>query len=364
MTLSYLQVGLLISIPVALSGLFEPALGILSDIRRRRTLVLGGGVLFAGSVIMTGVSHGFWLLLLSFVLFYPASGAFVSLSQAELMDRAPSRRDQNMARWTFAGSVGAVAGPLALSLLAGKVFRYGSTRSAITPWRGLYLAAAAAAAGMVILAARFAFPPGRAPRPRAAGEHAPGFLDGLRGALAALKNPEVLRWLALLELANLMLDVLMGFIALYFVDAARASSRQAALAVTLWTGAGVIGDLALIPLLERMGGLRYLRASAAAVAVVFPCFLLVQPFAAKLALIALVGLLRAGWYAILQARLYGCLPGRSGAALALGNVSGLAGALIPIGVSALAQAAGIRAAMWTLMAAPVALLAALPRRRE
>ncbi len=333
-----------------LSGLFEPALGILSDIRRRRPLVLTGGIAFAASVILTAVSRDFWLLLLSFVLFYPASGAFVSLSQAELMDGAPTRRDQNMARWTFAGSVGAVAGPLALGLIAGSGFG----------WRGLYLCIGAMTAALVVLTARFGFPP--LARQGSGPEGAPSFLVGLRDALKALKNAEVLCWLVLLELANLMLDVLMGFIALYFVDVARASSRQAALAVTMWTGAGVIGDLALIPLLDRVDGLRYLRASAAAVAVIFPCFLLAQPFAAKLALIALVGLLRAGWYAILQARLYACLPGQSGAALALVNVSGLAGALIPLGLSALAQAFGLQTAMWALMAAPIALLAALPRR--
>ena len=51
-----------------------------------------GGLLFAASLLLTAVSPGFWLLLASFILFYPASGAFVSLSQAELMDRDPVRR--------------------------------------------------------------------------------------------------------------------------------------------------------------------------------------------------------------------------------------------------------------------------------
>jgi FSR family fosmidomycin resistance protein-like MFS transporter len=31
------------------------------------------------------------------------------------MDSDPSRREQNMARWTFAGSLGVVVGPVALS---------------------------------------------------------------------------------------------------------------------------------------------------------------------------------------------------------------------------------------------------------
>jgi len=47
--------------------------------------------------------------------FYPASKAFVGLSQATLMDSGPNRHEQNMTRWTFAGSLGVVAGPIALS---------------------------------------------------------------------------------------------------------------------------------------------------------------------------------------------------------------------------------------------------------
>ena len=84
--------------------------------------------------------------------------------------------------------------------------------------------------------------------------------------------------------------------------------------------------------------------------------------AAKLALVALVGLLRSGWYAVLQARLYAALPGQSGLAVAVGTVAGSAAALIPVALGALAEAAGLRAAMWVLLAAPLALLVGLPRR--
>ena len=68
-------------------------------------LVLGGGVVFAASLALFAGAGGFWPLLLALVLFYPASGAFVSLTQAALMDAEPGRREQNMARWALAGSV-------------------------------------------------------------------------------------------------------------------------------------------------------------------------------------------------------------------------------------------------------------------
>ena len=357
--LSYFQIGLLLGLPTLISGIFEPVLGIMSDIRSRRPLVLAGGLLFAASLLLTAGSYGFWLLLVSFVLFYPASGAFVSLSQAELMDRYPDRRDKNMARWTFAGSAGAVVGPLAL----------GAGLSLGTGWRALYLATAAMSAGALVLAARFAFPAAGSARGAPAEEEGlvglqVGLMEGFRGALRALKRVSVLRWLVLSELANLMLDVLFGFLALYFVEAGGLSAAQAAFGMTVWTASEVAGDLLLIPLLDRLDALKYLRLSAAAVGVLFPCFLLVGPFALKLVLIAMIGLARAGWYAILQARLYESLPGQSGVALALTNVAGLAGGLMPLALGALAQTAGLPAAMWALMAGPLALLVGLPWRRK
>ena len=63
----------------------------------------------------------------------------------------------------------------------------------------------------------------------------------MRDALRAITRREVLRWLVLLELADLLLDVFGGFLALYLVDEAGASHATAGLAVALWAGAGLIG---------------------------------------------------------------------------------------------------------------------------
>jgi MFS transporter, FSR family, fosmidomycin resistance protein len=349
--LSYLQIGSLLGIPALLSSVLDPLIGILADTRWRRALVVGGGALFALSLFLTAASGGYALLLLSFVLFYPASGAFVNISQAELMDGDPRRQDQNMAQWTLAGSAGALVGPLALGLLEGTGFG----------WRGLYLAAGIASVGALALAVRAGVGRPTLPHPHAA--DAIRFFAGLRSALKAMRRREVVRWAVLMEIANLMLDVLFGFLALYFVEVAEVSPATAALAVTVWTGAEVVGDVLVIPLLERVDGLRWIRFSSVAAAVLYPCFLLAPPLAAKLVLIALVGILRAGWYAVLQARLYAALPGRSGIAVAVSNLAGSLGALIPLALGALAEAAGLPAAMWVLAAAPLALLVGVPRRR-
>ena len=117
-----MQIGVLLGLPGIVSGLTEPVLGILGDVWKRRVLVLGGGTIFALSLLLTGFSRTYVWLLLSFVLFSPASGAFVSLSQATRMDVAPQHRERNMARWIFAGSLGVVLGPVVLAGCLGLAF--------------------------------------------------------------------------------------------------------------------------------------------------------------------------------------------------------------------------------------------------
>ena len=114
MGLTYAQIGVLLAVPAVVGHVLEPAVGVLGDVWDRRTLILGGGVLFAVSVALVAASPGFLPLLAAFCIGHPASGAFVSLPQATLMDAAPSRREQNMARWNFAGYVGALSGTLAV----------------------------------------------------------------------------------------------------------------------------------------------------------------------------------------------------------------------------------------------------------
>jgi MFS transporter, FSR family, fosmidomycin resistance protein len=109
-------------------------------------------------------------------------------------------------------------------------------------------------------------------------------------------------------------------------------------------------------------GLVLLRASAILVAAAYPAFLLVPSTAARLALLALLGLSTAGWYAVPQARLYAALPGRSGTAMAIGTLGDAAGHLLPLTIGVLAAEAGLGMALWVALAAPLALLVWLPRR--
>jgi FSR family fosmidomycin resistance protein-like MFS transporter len=343
--LSYAQVGLLLGLPNIVANLIEPALGILGDVWKRRVLILGGGVVFALALALTAGSNTFLLLLAAFILFSPASGAFVGLAQATLMDLDPARHEQSMARWTFAGSVGVVAGPLAL----------GAAAALGLGWRGLFAAFAVLTGVVLLIVWRQRFPPSHSEATAAT------FRAGLANAVAALRRREVLRWLTLLEFSDLMLDVLLGYLALYMVDVVHVSEAEAGVAVAVWTGVGLAGDLLLIPLLERVAGLRYLRISALIELLLFPAFLLVPGYLPKLLLLGLLGFFNAGWYAILKGRLYSTMPGQSGTVMAVGNVFGLVGGLIPLVVGLVAQQVGLSVTMWALLLGPIALLVGLPR---
>jgi len=341
--LQYVQVGLLLSLPTIVSNVIEPVVGVLGDTGWRRRLILGGGVLFAASLLLFATSPSFLPMLLASALLYPASGAFVSLSQATLMDLAPGRREQNMARWNVAGSVGAVAGPL---LLAGFVILH-------LGWRPLFAAFAILTLPAIVLASS------QLDRhSRLHGEES--LLTGLRDALHEVRRPNVLRWLVLLECADLLEDVLLGYLALYFVDVAGATASQAALAVTVWTGAGLAGSLLLLPLLAQFDGLLYLRVSALAALIVFALLLLAPGLIPKLLLVGSLALINAGWYPVLQARLYAELPERSGTAMAVATIFGTGAAIPPILVGLLAQHAGLHTALWLLAAGPIAILLGLP----
>jgi MFS transporter, FSR family, fosmidomycin resistance protein len=349
--LNYIQIGILLSVPGYISIFIEPVLGILSNIWQRRRLILGGGIFFAATLILVAVSNSFEMLLFAFIIFFPASGAFVSISQAALMDEQPQRREQNMARWTFAGSLGVVLGPLAL----GAALHLG------LGWRGLQLVFAAISLAVLLLAFRHIHPPRINPEDQEPGLSPATFLKGLKSALQALRRPNVLRYMLLLEFADLMLDILLAFLALYFVDVVGVSPQIAVVAVAIWTAVGLLGDFLLIPLLERISGLTYLRFSVIVTLILFPAFLLAPGLIFKFILIGLLGLFNAGWYAILKAELYKTIPDQSGTMLVLDNISAIIGRSLPLAIASLAYFFGLGVAMWAFLLGPLALLIGLPR---
>jgi len=316
--------------------------------------VLGGGLVFILSLLTVAASRSFIVLLVAFTVFFPASGAFVSLTQAELMDAWPDRQAQLMARWDLAGWAGAVAGPL---LLAAVLATGGS-------WRVVYLVLAGLAAlAWLGTCLREPHPvTGDAAPPAAQDDPAPAgdglaFAARVRLVLAALRDWSTVRWVLLIDVADLLVDVFTGFLALYLVDVVHLAPPIAALAIAIRLGAGLAGDAVLVVVLERVADVTVLRVSAVAAALLYPGFLLAPGPVAKLVILALLSAATAPWYPLLQARLYGSLPGRSSVAVTLSSAAGLAGGLGPLAVGLIAGAFGLSWALAGLVVVPVAVLA-------
>src|SRR4030042_2565985 len=132
--MTYVQVGLLLGLPGIINTFIEPVLMLLGDTRYRKHIMLGGGLAIVLSLVAIASANSFSLVLVAMVIGFPASGAFVSLSQATLMDLNPGREPHMMARSTVSGSVANLIGPLILA--AGLALGFG--------WRWAYF-------GMAIL---------------------------------------------------------------------------------------------------------------------------------------------------------------------------------------------------------------------
>jgi FSR family fosmidomycin resistance protein-like MFS transporter len=338
------QIGILLGLPFMVSAVIEPFMGILGDIGWRRRIMLIGGVAAMCEAVVFAFGTSYEMLLLTLCITFPLSGPFVTLAQATLMDVDPKRHEQNMARWTLFGAVGVFIAPLLLAATGGN-------------WRGLFLVMAVLIGLATLLLSRF-------PIQESSHPDVTDMQSGIRAALRDLGRFVVLRWLVLLRFADLMGDVLYGYLALYMVDVAGVDTGTALVAVAVWTGVGLVGDVLIIPLLERVRGLVYLRASAAVNLVLFPAFLLVPGVLPKIVLLALLGVFNAGWYSVLQGRLYSSMPGRSGSVTTLDSLFGLVGGALPFIVGATADAFGLGAAIWLLLLGPVALLVGLPRGEE
>jgi MFS transporter, FSR family, fosmidomycin resistance protein len=352
LSLSYVQIGLLGAVPLIAGSILELPVGVLSGTgARRRRVILSGGLVFVAAVLGAGLARSFTGMLIALVVFFPASGAFVSLTQSALMDAAPDRQAQHMARWTLAGSAGAGAGSLLVAAVLGAG---GSWRLAFIMVAGCGLAAwlGVTAAGRTGMGGT-----GAASGGATADDEVGSGWPGWREAAIIVRRSGALRWLALLEISDLLLDVLTAFLALYLVAVAHASPAVAAVGIAIRLGAGLLGDVILIQLLERFSSRGVLRASAAIAGLLFPAFLLAPGLGPKLALLAGLTIATAPWYPVVTAELFGSLSGHSGLAVSLSSAAGLVGGLGPLAVGLLAQHLGLSWAMTALCLVPVAMLA-------
>ncbi len=351
--LSYAQIGLILGLPYVLSSLIEPALMLLGDSHLRKGLIAGGGVAVAFSLVILANAQTFSAVLIAMILSFPASGAFVGLVQATLMDLNPGRESQMMARWTVAGSLGDLLGPLLVS--AGFSLALG--------WRWAFWMLAVVAIVLIAFLATRPIPSISGIQPESQNP-AGGIKNLLSNLLEGVRNPQLLRWTALIQLSDLLMDVFGGYVALFFTDVAGASPAQASLVIGLWTASGLASDLLLIPILERVPGRNLVRYSAFLALLVYLAWLLAPWLPVKIILLVLLRFSTLGWYPVLQGEAYASMPGRSATVIAVGSLAGLTGGSLTWLVGWVANQISLPAAMWLLLIGPLSLVLFIPRPAE
>src|SRR5262249_29790431 len=139
---------------------------------------------------------------------------------------------------------------------AGRAALLGLAVASKAGWRAFFVGATGLSFILVLMLKQFAFPTNSSQAGSGVSDFGPALESGIASVWRAIRRPDVLRWLILLECADLLMDVLYSYLALYFVDVVGANQEQATLVVTVWTGVNLLGDFLIIPLLERVRGLR------------------------------------------------------------------------------------------------------------
>lgn len=362
--LTYAQAGLLFTAGALSSLLLEPVINLLADRGPKRPLIAGGMLALVCAFVVLGVASTYAVVLLGFIVFYPATGAAVGISQAALVDAQPASAARTMARWTFLSGVGDLLSPLAVALLL----------AAGEGWPAICVLGTvvwlAALAGMLFLPFTHERMPfgtiraegSNAPDAPLAQAHAtaaaPGVIVGLR---AALRDLALLRWAGVVLLCGMVDEIFLGFAALFLRDHLHASAAAVTLMILAGSLSALVGVAGLDRLLVYVSGSRLLPWLALVALVAMVAFVFAPGLWLAAPALCLLDLAAAGWYPIAQAAAYGCMPGRSGTVRTVIALGAPFEVVLPGIVGMLAARFGITAGVAFLGLAPLGVLLLAPR---
>jgi FSR family fosmidomycin resistance protein-like MFS transporter len=336
--------GWLLTAVGVLGVIFEPPLFVLADRHPRRWFVCGGLAVLGATCLLAAAAPSYGVLVVALLLFGPASGCGVTLSQATLMDANPRDRDRMMVRWTLAGELGDLVVPAFLTLM---VWLGGGWRWAFAAVGGILFAYAA-------LLWRQPFPDsagaaGRSDEPR-------------RGLLAPLRlglgRSRLLLWGGATILCSLLDEILVAFGSLFLRDEVGLGLEARASVLTVLMLGGALGLLGLDRLLRRFDPLPILAFAGAGSALAFCAWLTVRdPWASGL-FFFLTGVFSAAHYPLAQSQAYRALPEGSGTVNALLTAGGVVLLPIPVLLGVVADSVGLVWALAVLTLQPVGVLVA------
>lgn len=326
---------------LALGAVIEPPLLALARGARARPMIALGFAGVAAACFTAAAAPSYPVLIGALLLYGPAAGVAVRLSEAALMAAHAGAREAVLARWTLLGLVGDLLAPLGVAVSA----------SLGVGLRGALMATGLWVAAQGLLVALVPTPP---VDDAADEEDVP-----VAGAFAAaLRSAPLLGWSLAAVSCNLLDEVLVSFGALHLQADLGASPTSRAVAFAAWIAGGLLGAATL----ERLAAVASVRTlligSGAGAAVAYAGWLVAPTWPWAAAALGVTGFFAAAHHPLLTARAYATLPHRPHTVAAVTSLVAVLDLAVPAGVSLAADGFGLMAALAVLMLQPIAVIAA------
>jgi FSR family fosmidomycin resistance protein-like MFS transporter len=326
--------------PLVLSLLIDTPILLWAARRSRAKMVALGLFGMGSSLVAAGFAPTLLTFALAFALFAPASGLACSLAQAALMDRAPERREQSMADWALAGTLGDLLAPFCI---AGAVAFAGSHRAAYFIVGG----------GLMLLALPLA-------RSELATSTEPPEAETAAGSLkAALSNRALVLWLAGVSLCGLLDEIFAAYGALWLRDRFPDDPNVVVKALTAGTVGALLGLVLLRRLLARHSPRLLLAIGCAGSLVTGALWLQSGTSWEATFFMGAVGTFVAFHYPLAQAQAYRAAGDRTDLVAALSPAVTSVELLSPLLLGLIADHFGLGVALLALFTQPAGLLAVL-----
>jgi FSR family fosmidomycin resistance protein-like MFS transporter len=319
--LSYSRIGVVLALP-AIGGILGGAASVAADRHSRRVIASAGSFGMAGSMLIYACAPSFGLLCVAAVLLGLASTALIDGTEVALVDVAGDGLRTALARADLLATGGDLAGPamFAIAVAIG------------SGWRGAFVIGALLGAGYGALLASLPIPP-----PADVDDREP-LLQSLR---SVARDGRVWRLAFIGICLNPLDEPFVGFVI--------AHAHGASWAPSLIAGGFVVGGVVGLTIVTRLGSGRPDRVVCRIAAVLMLVAIALVTFTASPFVAVAGGAVFAIGMALLwitiQHRELVLLPGQAGAVTAVVAVLELFGFAVPVGIGALADRAGLGAAV-------------------
>lgn len=350
--LDYAQIGFLFTAATLAGMVIDPFVNLLSDRLSKKPWILGGLLLLVITSALMGTLTSYPLLLLTFMIWYPANGAGVGLAQAVLIDFAPNDGARTMTRWTLLSSIGDFLSPLVVAAFVALGLG----------WTALNWLAAA----LWLWAALLLFPLHFPTRKQIEAGEDSAQMSIWRNLREALRDPLLLRWCALTLIPGMVDEIFLGFVALYLSDILHLNEALIALTLILQMLASFLGLFLLDRVLKKrkLAPVPVLFWLALITLVGIVILLVWHVLWFTIVALLVISFCSASWYPLAHAEAYARCPASSGVVRVVIGLGAPLEMLLPGAVGLIATRFGLLAGIGLLGLAPVLMLALLPYRRS